>query len=86
MGLPHYRATETGRIEEVSYTLLKNNRKYCFRGVPDYVVVKDGVGADQILIATGEVQSTNLPAIHNSILELDHCSKLFPIDGHPLPY
>ena len=67
MGLPHYRATETGRIDEVSYTLLKNNRKYYFRGVPDYIVFKDGVGTDQILVATGEVQSTNLPAVQNSI-------------------
>ena len=84
MGLPKFRATETGRIQEVSYSPLKNNRKYCFRGVPDYIVVKDGVGADLILVATGEVQSTNLSAVQNSIYGIVKLLKTIPHGGAPI--
>ena len=67
MDMESFKPSQMGRIREVSYTLLKNDRKYYFRGVPDYVVHRDGVGADRILVATGEIQSMNRADIQNSI-------------------
>ena len=84
MGLPQFRATETRRIEEVSYSLLKNDKKYSFRGVPDYMVVKSAAGADQILVATGEVQSTNLPAVQNSIYGIGKLLETVPYGRTPV--
>ena len=57
----------TGRLDEVSYVLLKNNVRYHFKGVPDYVVNKDAAGADAIIVACGEVQSTNQADVQNAI-------------------
>ena len=59
MGLPTFRPQATGSIGSVSYVLLHKNTHYSFRGIPDYVVHKDFFGAGHILVATGEVQSTN---------------------------
>ena len=67
MDMPEFKPSQTGRIQEVSYTLIKNGCKHHFRGVPDYLVHKDKVAADRILVATGEVQSTNLPEMQHSI-------------------
>ena len=67
MGLPTFRPRATGSVGSVSYVLLHRNNEYSFRGVPDYVVHKDLFGAGHILVATGEVQSTNRPDVQNSI-------------------
>ena len=64
MGLSTLRSgTEYG----VSYTLKCGGSKYAFCGHPDFVVEKEDVGAGCILVATGEVQSTNAPHLQNSI-------------------
>ena len=55
------------RIFGVSYVLLCERKKYRFRGFPDFVIHKDDVGAGRILVATGEIQSTNHPAVQNSM-------------------
>ena len=67
MRMPQFKVSSTGRIEEVSYTLIKNGQKYPFRGIPDYLVHKDLAGADRVIVATGEVQSTNQADVQNSI-------------------
>ena len=67
MGMPDLKAERSGQDFGVSYVLLSEKKKYCFRGYPDFVVHEDDVGASRILVATGEIQSTKNPAIQNSI-------------------
>ena len=54
MSMPQFKS---GCLDEVSYVLLKNGTRYNFRRVPDFN--KDAAGADTILVACGEIQSTN---------------------------
>ena len=67
MGMLNFRAERNGMDFAVSYVLLFNNQRYSFRGVPDFIVHKKDVGAGRILVMTGEIQSTNHPAVQNSI-------------------
>ena len=66
MGLSTLKPERSGGEFGVSYTLECDGSKYVFRGHPDFVVQKD-VGAGRILVATGELQSTNQPHLQNSI-------------------
>ena len=67
MKMEQFKAVESGQIDEVNYTLMKHGKKYNFRGIPDVSVYEDLVAADQILVATGEVQSTSLAHVQNLI-------------------
>ena len=67
MVMPQFKAEKSGHDFGVSYTLLCEQKKYSFRGYPDFIVHKDDIGAGRILVATGEIQSTNNPAVQNSI-------------------
>ena len=67
MGLSCFRAERSGDGYSVSYILECNGNKYRFRGRPDFVVLKEDVGASQLLVSTGEIQSTNYPHVQNSI-------------------
>ena len=68
MGMTSFRAERGGTDFAVSYVLLYNQTRYPFRGVPDFTVFKEDVGAGRILVTTGEIlQSTNRPAVQNSI-------------------
>ena len=67
MNLPTFRPAMTGSVAGVSYVLLCQQREYCFRGIPDFVMHKDVFGVGHILVATGEIQSTNRPDEQNSI-------------------
>ena len=67
MGMPSFKVGKSGTDFGVSYTLLCEKKTYCFRGHPDFVVHKEDIGAGRLLVATGEIQSTNNPAVPNSI-------------------
>ena len=60
MGMPQFKAERSGHDFGVSYTLLCEQKKYSFRGYPDFIVHKDDIGAGRILVATGEM---NNPAV-----------------------
>ena len=66
MNIEQFTAVESGRIDEVTYTLINHGKKYNFRGVPD--IYEHLVAANEILVTTGEVQSTNLAHVQNLIL------------------
>ena len=51
----------------VSYVLLNKYKRYHFSRHADYVILEDYYGARQILISTGEIQSTSDPDTPNSI-------------------
>ena len=70
MNVPEFKPYITGRIDKVSYTLFKNDVKYHFRGVPDFLIHKDGVGAARVLVAIGEAQSMNRPDVQNAIYSI----------------
>ena len=82
MQLDRFKPVETGRIEEVNYTLLKNGQKYNLHGIPDVAVYEELVGADRILVATGEIQSTNLAHVQNLIYGV---GKLLDLKDHDRP-
>ena len=84
MQLDRSKPVETGRIEEVNYryTLLKNGDKYNFRGIPDLAVYEELAGADRILVAMGEIQSTNLAHVQNLIYGV---GKLLDLKDHDHP-
>ena len=67
MGMTQFHAERSGSEFGVSYILRCGNEKYPFRGYPDIIVHKEDIGAGRILAATGEIQSTNLPYVQNSI-------------------
>ena len=63
-----YQVEISGSTSEVSYCLLRNGEKHCFRGYPDFLINKeDTVGAGHRLVATGEIQSTDNPHVQNAI-------------------
>lgn len=41
------------------YVLCVNEKRYHFRGYPDYVVEKNDLGVGKILVATGELVITS---------------------------
>ena len=51
----------------MSYTLLQEWVGTSFRGRPDYVLRKENMEVGRILVAMGEIQSTQNPAVQNSI-------------------
>ena len=55
-----------GYSYDVSYVLLHKQKRYHFFGHPDFVILEDCYGARQILISTGEIQSTSDPDMQNS--------------------
>ena len=67
MGMSNFRAERSGTDFSVSYTLLFSEKRYCFCGVPDFIVFREVVEAGRILVTTGEIQSTNRPAVQNSM-------------------
>ena len=46
--------------------------EFSFRGHSDFLVHSNDVGASQILVATGEVQSTKSPVLQNGIYAVGH--------------
>ena len=67
MGMPRFKAERSGHDYGVSYVLLFQRKKYAFRGYPDFIVHEEDVGAGRMLVATGEIQSTQNPDVQNSI-------------------
>ena len=67
MGMGRFKAERSGGDFGVSYLLMCDNKRYCFRGFPDFIIHKEDIGAGRILVCTGEIQSTNNPALQNSI-------------------
>lgn len=72
MDLPAYVVTQSGQLDGVSYVLLGEGRHLNFRGQPDFVLFQNDVGAGQILVASGEVQSTRQPQVQNGIYAVGH--------------
>ena len=67
MGMPSFKAERRGHDCGVSYILLSQMKKYAFRGYPDFIVHEEDVGAGRILVATGEIQSTQNPDVQNAV-------------------
>ena len=61
-----------GHTSDVSYVLLHKQNRYNFRGHPDFVILEEYYGARQILISTGEIQSTSDPDTQTVYMLLDH--------------
>ena len=67
MNLPFVRVSVGGRMYQVNYVLLHQNKQCSFRGYPNFIVHKDDIRAERILVTTGEIQSTYDPNTQNSI-------------------
>ena len=52
----------TGHGFDVSYIVIHKRRRFMFSGHPDFVILEDEFGARQVLISTGEIQSTSDPS------------------------
>ena len=82
--MPYIKVSEGGRSNGVSYILLHKEKKYSFRGFPDFVAHVDDVDAERILISTGEIQSTGDPDTQNSIYGVGSLLKRDEDDNRPI--
>ena len=55
--------TSVGSDWEVSYVLKQGSQTTKYRGYPDFIIRKDGIGASFILVAVGETQSDKKDAV-----------------------
>jgi hypothetical protein len=75
-GMDGFRVVPAGRQYGVSYVLSRNTERFHFRGYPDFVLLEEEFGARQIVVCTGEIQSTSDPDTQNSIYAVGLLSKL----------
>jgi hypothetical protein len=83
-GMDGFQVVPAGRQHGVSYVLSKNSERFHFRGYPDFVVLKEQFGARQILVCTGEIQSTSDPDTQNSIYAVGLLLKLCSQQNRPI--
>ena len=50
MGMGRFKAERSGGDFGVSYLLMCDNKRYCFRGFPDFIIHKEDIGAGRILV------------------------------------
>ena len=67
MAMNKFKAERSGTEFGVSYVLKCEDQKCSFRRYPDIIIHMEDIGAGRMLVCTGEIQSTNLPSVQNSI-------------------